>query len=166
MTLYDENMITAYSAKIKKGLLICFLPLGLSLSVCVGLCFLLKSDNENATVLHVINVALTVLSGWLSISVLSGYVLPCVRRRKITEKILSSAKKQVIGKVVSADNYFTLRKGVNVIEIQTEVDGKPFSYYYDTEFEKPQFSVGDVLKMTIADNFVFAYEVEDNEKEI
>ena len=165
MTLYDENMPSAYSAKIKKGFLICFLPLGFSLLVCVGLCFLIDKDNGNATLIHVINVIVTVLSGWLSISALFGYVLPCVRRRKITEKILSSERKQVRGKVVSTDNSFTLREGLTVTEIQTEIDGKIFSFYYDNALIKPQFSVGDVVKMTIADNFVFAYEVEDHEEE-
>ena len=166
MTLYNESMIAACSAKIKKGLLLCILPLAISLALSVSMCFFLKGDNSNATFLHVLNVAVNALIGWFSLSVLFAYVLPCAKRKRAIERIFYSARKQARGTVAAMNESYTVRDGVSVTEIRLDCDGKIFAFYYDEQASEPQFKVGDILQMTSADNFVFSYEVEDDEKEI
>lgn len=166
MVVYDNNLLNEYSVKIKKGSLFVFFPLVFALIICSVLCFLLNNDKSNATVLHITAVVISVLAGWVSITVLFAYVVPAVKKRKIIQKLLSFAKKEACGKVVSMDNYLTLSGGVRVLEIQLEYKGKLSSVYFDTQLREPEFNVGDTLEAAIADNFIFSYEVEDHEKEV
>ena len=164
MVVYDENILHEYSGRIKKGLWLCLLPLGFVLIFSVGLCFFLNEDKSNANLLHIFIVAVNTLIGWFSLSVLLGYVLPKAKRRRFIHSVMVAVEKEVCGTVTSMTNTLTVDEGVRALEIQLSCDGKVFSFYFDTEENEPQFKVGDILKMIIARNFVFAYEVVGHEE--
>ena len=162
MILYDEKMLSAYSERIKKGSLLCVLPLAAALLFSVGMCFFISEDNGNADVIHVAVVVVNTLIGWFSLSVLLGLVLPDAKKKRITKRILSYAKKQISGKVVLIGDSLTV-EGVKVTEIQIDSDTGTISVYYDTSFDAPDFHVGDKLCLTLSRNFIISYEVEGHE---
>ena len=166
MVVLDESLLPEYSKKVKKGLWLCLLPLGVALCVCAGLCFLINADKTNADLIHFFAVLITVIVGWFSLTVLLGKVVPNAKRKKTIKKILSYARKQVVCTITAMDKSFTTQEGVNVLEIEVVCDGKKLSFYYDNSAAAPQFAVGDTVKITTSHNYVVEYEVESNEKEV
>ncbi len=162
MVLYDEKMLSDCLKRIKKGTILCVLPLAAAFVFCVGMCFLLSDDKTNATIIHIVNVVVGTLTGWFSLSVLLCYVLPNAKRKRTTEKILSYAEKHVSGKVVSTNGSLTV-EGVKVNEIKIDCEGSTVSVYYDIFFGAPKFCVGDKLYLTVSKNFIIAYGVEGHE---
>lgn len=165
MTLYDESVFYAYSRKVRRGVWLVILPIIASLLLSIGLCFLLKADRSNSSLLHVLIVVINTLAGWTSLSVLLGYVVPSAKRRRLAQKILSFEKKEVRGKVLNMENGITVQEGIRVIEIQIDCADKTHTFFYDEGIGTPEFQTGDVLKMSIAYNFIMAYETENNHEE-
>ena len=166
MIVFDDNVLTAYSKRVKKGWWITSSSFCFMLLLSVALCFFVSEEKTNADLLHFIIVAVNALIGWFSLSVLLGYVLPNQKRKRFVQDVLNAPKKDVLGRVTAIGNAVTVRENVKVSEIEIDRDGEISTVYFDAEESDLLFQVGDTLRMSVARNFVCEYKAVDDEKEV
>lgn len=163
MVAYDEK--TLYSLKRVRTCALVFATVLLCgfLSAAVVIAFL--ATKENKTLMSVLSVSLSSLSGWGYLTVLFTVIMPRVKRIKLIGKILSYKKTDITGELVSVGEDVTSPEGVTVSEANIDTSDGVRTVYFEKDFFDCAAFVGKDIIASVAANYICGLKVAEDEKE-
>lgn len=160
MQLYSTDLLQSLKDTFKRKLLQTLIPVGVVLVVCVVLCFF--SNHDIALALQIIITVLSVAVTWYAIASTFLSLLPCKRRKKLTEKLIFGEQKNYCGIANLTGKSLTLSNGITVDELAVDTaDGTSILYWEKANGEFP--FVGQNVSISTVYNYVFCCEVQDEQ---
>jgi len=159
--LYNSDMITLLTEKNKKDLFISLIPLAVIIPLYVF--FLIVAEEYNQKVYQVFSTILFTAWSWIFIFELTFNILPNKRKIEHITKVLKVNKVEFEGKVETISDVITLEKSVLIKEILIIKEYERHKLYMNVDLNECNIKKGDYIKATVGNNFIYSYEVIDND---
>lgn len=127
-----------------------------AIAINVTLCLLV--NDANAKWLEWVNIALSVMVGWVAIYLLFNVILPAFARKKYVYRLVSCERIVICGVVESTERTVTIEKNILVRELKVvDGDGNENLLYWDCAKELPAFSGDKEFEFAVVQNRIAAY---------
>lgn len=126
-------------------------------AIAIPLCFFV--DDATIGWISFAISASSVLFVWAFIYTLTGYLLPLKAHNELTELVLNSAKKEVLGKVTKAGAIRTPSRFLRSFVVEVEMTESKRNLYFEMALGPLPFKEGDEVRLEEVSNFIVSYEV-------
>lgn len=148
--LYSEADERMLSKSLKADIIICVFLLITAVVVGVFTCHMVNDDN--ATILKVINIIESSMCLCTTAYFALNRIIPKSAKRTYIEKILDSSPIIVRGKVIGDGKKITVLKRITLIELCIiNEEGKESVLYWDSDIVEPDF-IGHIIEFYVVNN--------------
>ena len=155
--LYDKDKLLPYKSRYKRQV---FAVIAVFVATVIfNIVFFILLNDENALAFRITITALDILAFWFIFAFCSLRLVPTSREIRFIDKMITSEKLLVSGKIQSYGKNITLAGG-SFIEIIIS-DGNTERVIYFEKSVAVMLRAGDTLSAFVVDGVIFSFEVQN-----
>ena len=157
-TLYTPETLAALRSRERRCLRGALLLAGLTLAVCIALCFGIRT--RNAPLRQGLVIACSALGSWMTVLLVDRGLLPARREAAHEEGVARAAAETHTGRVARLEPWFTIPKSVTFVPVVLEEAEGEVSLKLNARFLAGFPEAGRRVRLQVRRGYITGWEVE------
>lgn len=159
--LYGENALISERGRKRRTGIVMLIVLAIGLAACVVLCTF--ATRRNLKVLLPVTIGVSVLTGWIDITILHGAFGESNARVRHMNMMLTEPRETVRGRFEKTDDVTRMRNGMSIRKVRLTVEEQPERILSVNEALSDRLPDGFTGTAETVYAFIVAYEVDEDD---